>query len=122
MGGRIGHIFIMLCSLLRTIKVFFVGNALFSSQAVVHLDSNRSMVGITYHLEHAGLHLENTVTLIHDLRYASCFKEKVHTAVSDHYLYLSPEVKRGDPSWPEEASGGTRVSCIYLFAVSCSNR
>jgi hypothetical protein len=84
----------MLCSLLRAIKVFFVGNALFSSQAVVHLDSNRSMVGITYHLEHAGLHLENTVTLIHDLRYASCFKEKVHTAVSDNYLYLSPEVKR----------------------------
>ncbi len=84
----------MLCSLLRAVKVFFVGNALFSSQAVVHLDSNRSMAAITYHLEHAGLHLENTVTLIHDLRYASCFKEKVHTTVSDNYLYLSPEVKR----------------------------
>jgi len=82
----------MLCSLLRTFKAFFVGNAMFSSRALVHLDSNRSMVAITYHLEHDALHIDNTVTIIHDYRYQVCFEKHIHT-VNDQYVFLSPELK-----------------------------
>jgi len=82
----------MLCSLLRTFKAFFVGNAMFSSRALVHLDSNRSMVAITYHLEHDLLHIDNTVTIIQDYRYQVCFEKHIHT-VNDQYVFLSPELK-----------------------------
>ena len=85
----------MLCSLLRAVKVFFVGNALFSSQVMVHLDTNRTVAGVTYHLEHVGLRLDHTVTLVHDVRYQSCFKGYgvAGQTVVESDLYVSPEVK-----------------------------
>ena len=91
--GRTPHS--MLCSLLRAVKVFFVGNALFSSQVMVHLDTNRTVAGVTYHLEHVGLRLDHTVTLVHDVRYQSCFKGYgvAGQTVVESALYVSPEVK-----------------------------
>jgi hypothetical protein len=85
----------MLCSLLRAVKVFFVGNALFSSQVMVHLDTNRTVAGVTYHLEHVGLRLDHTVTLVHDVRYQSCFKGYgvAGQTVVESDVYVSPEVK-----------------------------
>lgn len=82
----------MLCSLLRVFKVFFVGNGLFSSRAMVHLDRNFSTAAITYHLEHDALHIDHTVTLVQDARYHRCFMDHPHT-VTDHYLFLGPELK-----------------------------
>lgn len=82
----------MLCSVLRAFKVFFVGNALFSSRAIVHLDSKHSTVAITYHLEHNALHLDHTVTLVQNEIYQECFKDHPHT-VTHQYLYLSPSLK-----------------------------
>lgn len=101
----------MLCSLLRTFKVFFVGNALFSSRAIVHLDRNRSMAAITYHLEHDALHIDHTVTLVQDPRYHSCFEDHPHT-VTDHYLFLGPELKEKLRRMDRiVVQGGKRVDC-----------
>lgn len=82
----------MLCALLRAIKIFFVGNTLFSSHATVHLDRNMTLAAITYHLEHNALHIDHTVTLVQDARYYACFKDHPHT-VTDRYLFLGPELK-----------------------------
>lgn len=83
----------MLCSTLHALKIFFVGNALFSSNAIIHLDSNQSTVAITYHLEHDTLHIDHTVTLVQNEKYNECFEDHPHT-VSEQYLYLSPELKK----------------------------
>ena len=82
----------MLCSVLRAFKVFFVGNALFSSRAIVYLDSKHSTVAITYHLKHNALHLDHTVTLVQNQSYQECFKDHPHT-VTNQYLYLSSTLK-----------------------------
>lgn len=82
----------MLCSVLRAFKVFFVGNAFFSSNAILHLDSNHSPVAISYHLEHDALHFDHSVTLIQNDKYQKCFQGHPHT-VTQQYLYLSSELK-----------------------------
>ena len=75
----------MLCSLLRAFKVFFLGNAYYSSTATVHSDKNLSTVAITYTLQHSTLHIDNSITIINDYQYRHCFPQK-HT---DRYVYLS---------------------------------
>ncbi len=78
----------MLCSLLRAFKVFFVGNAYYSSTATVHSDKNLSTVAITYTLQHSTLHIDNSITIINDYQYRHCFPQK-HT---DRYVYLSHDL------------------------------
>ena len=78
----------MLCSLLRAFKVFFVGNAYYSSTTTVHSDKNLSTVAITYTLQHSTLHIDNSITIINDYQYRHCFPQK-HT---DRYIYLSHDL------------------------------
>ncbi len=66
-----------------------MGNALFSSSATVHLNSNRSVVAVTYELEHHGIHLDHSVTVLEDYRYHSCFPPADH-----HYVHLSHDLRR----------------------------
>jgi len=80
----------MLCSLLKAFEVFFVGNALFSSSATVHLTSNRSTVAVTYELEHHGIRLDHTVTVLEDYRYHACFPP----TLGNHYVYVSDELRQ----------------------------
>ena len=78
----------MLCSLLKAFKVFFVGNAYYSSSATVHSDKNMSTVAITYNLHHDSLHIDNSITIINDYQYHHCFPQQNH----DKYIYLSHDL------------------------------
>lgn len=62
----------MLCTLLRAVRVFFIGTALFSSKAIVHMDGQRA-VAVTYQFTHQTLHIDQRSTWIQNQSYRECF-------------------------------------------------
>ena len=69
----------MLCSLLRVIQLYVVSTALFSTSSTIYTDKAFRPVALTHSVVHPPTHTNQTVTVLYQPYYRSCFvKEEMN--------------------------------------------
>jgi len=73
----------LLCALLKSVKMFFLSTALFTSSGTLYKDPRGNTVAVSYSLHAPAHRVDSEITVIKDPAYRPCFE----TLKTDYHIY-----------------------------------